>query len=165
MKNELALPPGFNLRLVQAGDEPFLQYLFCSARPELSLLPLPQEQLASLIRQQYEWQQKSYASQYPNATCWVIEVDSEAVGKIMFVHSDAGVHIVDFIIAAASRGRGIGSTILTAFQNHVDIGNTSLSLSVDRQNIRAKQLYQRLGFSLSQSTGTHEQMIWFSSRK
>ena len=165
MENKLVLPPGFNLRLAQVNDEFFFCSLFCSARPELSVLPLPQEQLEALIRQQYEWQQKSYASQYPNATRWVIEVDSEAVGKIMFAHSDAGVHIVDFIVAPLNRGYKIGSTILIALQNYVDIGDTSLSLSVERQNSRAKQLYQRLGFSLSQSTDTHEQMIWFSSHK
>lgn len=165
MKNELKLPTGFSLRLMQPDDDFFLRSLFNSTRPEFSLLPLPQEQLEQLLRQQYEWQQKSYAAHYPHAECWMIEVNSVLVGKIMLTKLNAGMHIIDFIITPEWRGRSVGRTILGALQSYVDRGDTMLSLNVDRQNSRAKQLYQLLGFTLSQSTDTHECLVWSSSDK
>jgi len=160
MNNELILPPGFSLRLAGPDDEHFLRALFCSMRTELTLLPLPPAQLEQLIRQQYEWQQKSYASQYPDAENWIIGVHSGAVGKIMLHSSASLVHIIDFIIAPDWRRRGVGSTILGALKNNVGAKSGILRLSVDRQNVQAKRLYLQQGFVVSQTSDTHEQLVW-----
>lgn len=160
MNNELALPPEFALRLAGAGDVSFLFELFCSARTELALLPLPQVQLEQLMRQQYEWQQNGYASQYPDANTWIIKNDSMKVGKITLFETAGLVHIVDFIIAPNWRSQGIGNTILETLKNHVANNSCVLRLSVDRQNIHAKRLYLRCGFAVSQMSDTHEQLSW-----
>ncbi len=160
MNNELAFPPGFALRLVSVADEIFLFDLFCSSRPELALLPLPQAQLEQLMRQQYDWQQKGYANQYPDANTWIIENHLMSIGKITLFETTGLTHIVDFIIAPDWRSQGIGSTILEALKNYVANKSSVLGLSVDRQNFNAKQLYLRCGFVVSQIFDTHEQLFW-----
>lgn len=160
MTHELMLPPGFNLRVAGPQDEQFLRALFGSARPELALLPLPPAQLEQLITQQYEWQQKSYLSQFSTAENWIIETQSGPVGKIMLHRSESQVHIIDFIIAPDWRSRGVGRTILVALKHYVELTACALRLSVDRQNIRAKRLYVQQGFIVSQTSETHEQMVW-----
>lgn len=160
MKHEFALPPGFNLRLAESHDDQFLRALFGSARPELALLPLPPAQLEQLMGQQYEWQQKSYLGQFPDAENWIIETQSGPVGKIMLHRSESHVHIIDFIIAPDWRRRGVGSTILVTLKNYVGLKARELRLSVDRQNIHAKRLYLQQGFAVSQISDTHEQMVW-----
>lgn len=161
MNKVFGLPAGITLRLASSTDEKLLFELFCSARPELSLLPLPQAQLEQLLRRQYEWQQKGYASQYPDADNWMIETPTGAVGKITLLQSADLVHIIDFIIAPVWRSQGIGSAILGALKNHVANNSCVLRLSVDRQNTHAKRLYLREGFAVSQTSDTHEQLSWF----
>lgn len=156
MSNKWALPPGYSLRLAGQGDDEFLRSLFCSARPELSLLPLPPEQLKQLMQQQYESQQRGYSHRYPQLEHWIIATHSGAVGKIMFERSQSAMHIIDFIITPEWRKRGVGRTILTALKAHAG----SMSLRVDRQNINAKRLYLKLGFVMSQSSDTHDFLIW-----
>jgi len=160
MNNEWVLSPGLGLRLVEKDDEEFLRLLFISARPELGLLPLPPAQLTQLMRQQYELQQLGYLNQYPQLEHWIIATQSGSVGKIMFERLPSAVHIIDFIIAPEWRGRGIGRSILTALKAHAEAGVGVLSLRVDRQNINAKRLYHKLGFVMSQSSDTHEFLVW-----
>ncbi|MDF3014031.1 MAG: family N-acetyltransferase [Cellvibrio sp.] len=160
MENEWMLPSSLNLRLAGNDDGEFLLSLFCSARPELALLPLPPEQLTLMGRQQYEFQQQGYANYYPHAEDWIITADSKAVGKIMFDRSTPTVHIIDFIIAPDWRGRGVGSAILAALKAYVEARADVLSLRVDHRNSHAKRLYQRLGFVMKQSANDHEFMVW-----
>lgn len=160
MSSEWALPPDLTLRIAGHDDEPFLWMLFCSVRPELAQLPLPPDQLTQLMRQQYGFQQHAYNRQYPQAEHWIIEKDGSAVGKILFEYVQSSVHIIDFIVAPEWRGRGIGRSILIALKAYADAKICALSLRVDRQNSSAKRLYQQLGFGLSQSSDTHEFLIW-----
>ena len=160
MNNKLALPSGFLLRPAEASDEGFLFDLFCSTRAELALLPLPHAQLEQLMRQQYEWQQKSYANQYLGANTWIIENNSMDAGKITLFETAGLVHIVDFIIASDWRSQGMGSSVLRALKNYFANNSGVLRLSVDRQNIHARRLYSREGFVMSQMSDTHEQLCW-----
>src|SRR5688572_5051195 len=160
MSSEWVLPPGLDLRLARVDDEEFLLSLFYSARPELAFIPLPPAQLRLLMRQQYEMQQRDYTSRYPHAEHWIITMNAETVGKIMFERSAAALHIIDFIIVPDWRKRGLGSSILAALKGCVDTKVGVLSLCVEHQNIHAQRLYQRLGFIKKQSTDTHELLAW-----
>lgn len=162
MLENLVLPAEFSLRFVQKDDDNFLFALFCATRTEFSLLPLPPQPLEFLLQQQYRLQHAGYATQYPHAMSLVIEYQSVNIGKIVINKSDASVHIVDFAIIPQCRGRGYGSVILESIKAYAQINGATVSLSVDRQNVRAKQLYSRLGFQSSALTETHEWLLWSS---
>ncbi len=160
MIDDLVLPAAYTLRFANKNDEAFLFALFCTARTELSLLPLPAQQLELLLQQQYRSQQAGYAAQYPLAMYLVIAHQSMDIGKIVISQSDSSLHIVDFIIAPASRGHGYGSVVLESVKAYADANRATVSLGVDRQNVRARQLYLRLGFLPHQVSETHEWMLW-----
>lgn len=160
MLEDLVIPAEFCLRFAHKNDDIFLFTLFCSARTELSLLPLPPQQLELLLQQQYRLQQAGYATQYPLAVTLVIEYQSVNIGKIVINKSDASVHIVDFAIAPQYRGYGYGSVILESLKAYAQVASTTVTLGVDRQNVRARHLYQRLGFLPYEVSETHEWMLW-----
>lgn len=160
MIENLVLPAELCLRFAHKNDDAFLYALFCSVRPELSSLPLPPSQLEHLLQQQYRLQQVGYAAQYPLAMTLVIEYQSMNIGKIVINQSNASVHVVDFAIVPQYRGCGYGSVILESVKAYAHIHGATVSLSVDRQNLRARQLYQRLGFLSYELSETHEWMLW-----
>jgi len=163
MIDELILPTDISLRRVSVQDEPFLWALFGALRADLALLPLPAAQVELLMRQQYRFQQQGYANQFPLAESWVIEYQSIPVGKIMLDCTATGVHVIDIALVPECRSRGIGSGVLVAIRGYVGKRAGVLSLSVDRQNIAAKRLYDRLGFVVCQQTATHDGLQWVSS--
>ncbi|UUA74058.1 GNAT family N-acetyltransferase [Cellvibrio sp. QJXJ] len=158
MEKNIFLPAGICVRLADATDDAFLFSLFCEARPELAYLPLPPAQVETLLAQQYQLQQRGYANQYPTARNWIIECESQVVGKIMLAELVNFIHIVDFVIAFSWRSRGIGSAVLNAAKHYASAQSLGLSLQVERQNIAAKRLYTRIGFNVCQLTATHEAM-------
>jgi len=160
MIEDLVLPAAYSLRFVHKEDDTFLFALFCSTRSEFSLLPLPPQQLELLLRQQYRSQQLGYAAQYPDAITLVIEYQSVSIGKIVLNKSDTSVHIVDFAIVPQARGCGYGSVILQSVKAYAHADGKKVSLGVDRQNVRARQLYLRLGFLPYEVSETHEWMLW-----
>lgn len=158
MKDIMLLPAGIGMRLADAADDAFLFSLFCAARPELAHLPLPPAQVEILLAQQYQLQQRGYANQYPQASNWIVEYESQRVGKIMLAELANFVHIVDFVVASGWRGRGIGSAVLSALKDGASAQSLGLSLQVERQNVAARRLYVRFGFEGRQLTATHEAM-------
>lgn len=160
MIEDLILTPGFNLRTLNENDDAFLFSLFCSSRTELTSLPLPPEQLELLLRQQYKFQQTGYATQYPQALALIIEYQSLPIGKIILNKTDKSVHVVDIAITPQSRGQGYGSMILQALKNYAQARDLGVSLGVDPQNIKARQLYLRLGFNIYESSETHAWLRW-----
>ncbi len=160
MIEDLVLPAAYSLRFVHKNDDAFLFALFCSARAELSLLPLPPQQLELLLQQQYRLQQAGYATQYPLAVTLVIEYQSVNIGKIVINKSDTSVHIVDFVIVPQYRGYGYGSVVLESVKAYAHGSGATVSLGVDRQNVRARQLYLRLGFLPYEVSETHEWLLW-----
>lgn len=160
MIEDIVLPKAYSLRYVHKNDDAFVFALFCSARTELSLLPLPPRQQELLVQQQYGLQQVAYAAQYPQAITLVIEYQSVTIGKIMINPSVHCVHIVDLVIAAQFRGYGYGSVILDSVKAYAQAKGASVSLGVDRQNTRAKQLYLRLGFLPFEISPTQEWLSW-----
>lgn len=160
MVEDIALPAEFSLSVANDSHDHFLFSLFCSARPELSSLPLPPQQLELLLQQQHKLQQTGYAAQYPHAIALIIKYQSLSIGKIILNKTDKSVHLVDFIIAPQWRGQGYGSVILQALKHYAHTYGVLVSLSVDQQNLKAKQLYLRLGFVTYDSSETHEWLCW-----
>jgi len=57
-------------------------------------------------------------------------------------------HIADIVVAPDQRGRGVGQALIAAAQEWArDRGYRLLSLNVLLENMPARQLYERLGFS------------------
>lgn len=67
----------------------------------------------------------------------------------------------ELVILPEFQGKGLGTAVLRRMQENAAAQNIPIRLQVLKAN-RAQQLYSRLGFRVSGSTGTHVQMEWRS---
>lgn len=153
------------LRKADSRDDCFLQQLFCSSRPHLAQIPMPAEFVDALVQQQYDMQRSSYARQFPGYLDFLILLHQQPIGNLKLHEDDriGSLHLLDINFLPSHRGRGHGSTLLRALQTQAAQQNWVLRLSVDRQNWRAKKLYNALDFQLETTSATHEEMIWHSA--
>lgn len=138
------------LRPATIADTPFVRALFHADRaPQFAGVPQPL--LATLLDQQLRAQQIGYRQAFPDAEHLIVIGDGHAVGRIIVACAGEGdrraLHIVDILMIPEARGRGLGTEILTALgRTAVALGATSMRLAVLATNLRARQLYDRLGF-------------------
>jgi RimJ/RimL family protein N-acetyltransferase len=162
MLDEILLPEEFTLRVAKTEDQSFSEALFCSTREYLYLLPIPKPQVDLLLKQQFVLQQSSYSQRFPKAVNFIVEFNDEPIGKITLNQSKYDLHIIDMVLAQKVRNKGYGTKILRAIQLSTKKQNGQLTLAVDQQNILAKKLYLALGFKITESSDTHDTMIWIA---
>jgi len=160
MLSNIRLSDGLTLRPAAAADRALQLQLFASAREHLLRLPMASAQIAQFIEQQFQLQQAHYARQWPHAKNWIVQCAGRDIGYLTLSHSEDSLHIVDIALDPGARGKGYGTAILRALQAAAEQRCIPLSLSVDRQNPRAKNLYQALGFQISGTSTTHQAMLW-----
>lgn len=77
----------------------------------------------------------------------VLQVDDEDVGFITTRRLTAATTEVHTLcVAPRVQGRGIGSSVIRELTRAADRDGTELELSVLKENPRARQFYERLGF-------------------
>jgi ribosomal protein S18 acetylase RimI-like enzyme len=157
---DISLPFGLALRVMRSQDQDFLELLFASTRDYLHQMPIPKTQIDFLIKQQYVMQQASYARAFPAAETLIIELHSKPVGKIILKNTSASLHIIDVAFIKDMCGKGFGSALLRALKDVAAQQVRPLRLAVDHQNYRAKKLYLALGFTLVESSSTHDTLLW-----
>jgi len=157
---DISLPFGLSLRLMQPQDQAFAEMLFISTRDYLYQMPIPKDQIDFLVKQQFVMQQASYASTFPSAEAFIIEQYSQPIGKIILNNTLANLHIVDIAFINDMRGKGFGTSILRALKKNASQHSRALYLAVDQQNYRARKLYLSLGFTLIESSSTHDTLFW-----
>jgi ribosomal protein S18 acetylase RimI-like enzyme len=168
--------PACHLRRLTAADEPFCRSLFHEHRAApFAPLDLSEDILRSMLDQQFEAQRIGYARQFPDAEHLIIAHGGVDVGRLILTlqRSPAGpseadakpslpgvtLHLIDILIAAAERRRGIGSEIIEELARAArELGATRFTLSVLQGNDAARRLYERLGF-VTIEDGVHVTMI------
>lgn len=157
---DISLPLGLGLRVMQTRDQEFAEILFFSTRNYLYQMPIPKNQVDFLMRQQYLMQQASYASSFPSSETFIIELYSKPIGKIVLNNTNASLHIIDIALIDPMRGKGFGRALLRALKTYAIQQRQALRLAVDQHNTRAKKLYLELGFTVVESSTTHDTLLW-----
>lgn len=85
----------------------------------------------------------------------VIEVDGRFVGFVQCCRSHSCCEVVELHLLQAYRGHGIGSHILHHLQEACMAQKLKLRIGCFKDNHRAKQLYEKLGFIQMEETATH----------
>lgn len=160
MLREVSLPLGLGLRALQPQDQAFSEALFASTRDYFYNMPIPQSQIDFLIKQQFQLQQASYAASFPSAEHYIVELFNKPIGKIIVNSTTADLHIIDIALMSDMRAKGFGSMILRALKQSATQDMRTVRLAVDQQNSRAKKLYLSLGFTLIESSSTHDTLLW-----
>jgi len=160
------LPAGVSLRPAREADQPFLQRLFRSVRwDELAPTGWPDPVKVDFLASQFDLQQRHYRLAFAGADFDVIEHDGAAIGRLSVDRTTPDLHLVEIALAPEWRGRGVGGALLAQLQNEVRCGRGArIVLNVERTNVDAQRLYQRLGFTESPPTspypGLSVEMVW-----
>jgi len=108
-------------------------------------------QVAAIERTIYThpWSRGNFAdSLAAGYQCWVLEREHELVGyAVMMLAADEG-HLLNLSIASEHQGQGLGADfvrfLLKVARDH---GTQKIYLEVRPTNVRARALYERLGFT------------------
>ena len=149
------LPSGITLRPAGASDRDFLLRVYASTREqELRLVNWSADQKAAFVQMQFGAQDSYYREQYARATFDVIEVESEAAGRLYVDRLEDEIRIIDITLLPEHRGRGIGTTLIRQLLDEAAAGRKRLSIHVERHN-PARRLYERLGFAMVADRGVY----------
>jgi GNAT superfamily N-acetyltransferase len=129
-------------RPVTPDDGRFLYDLYADTHPDLASLPLPADQIAMLMRMQFEAQSSAYDMQYPASRHDVILLNDSPVGRLWTFETDSSVHIVDISLKSGVRRQGIGTL---AYQQ-VMADAARITCSVFRFNLPSLSFHSKLGF-------------------
>jgi len=152
------------LRPVLAGDEAFLLDVFASTRElERAGAEWTEASWDAFLHSQLEAQRTHYEARFPGSVHQVILHDSVPVGRIWVYRGQDEIRLLDIAILPERRGRGIGSHLIRELQVEAQAAALPLRHSVEIDNPRARQLYERLGFAPIQTRGIHTLMEWRSS--
>jgi ribosomal protein S18 acetylase RimI-like enzyme len=148
------------LRPEREDDLAFRFRLFCDARPDLALLPLPPAAREQIVTMQFRAQTMSYRAAFPAARFDIIELEGAPIGRIVVDRSGTAVHIVDQALSPQFRNLGIGSTIMRSLMREAERAGRALRLQVASDNAAALRLYLRLGFVPLEAAPSHAMLEW-----
>ena len=153
------------LRPVAHADDSFLFELYAGTRAEeMALVPWSEGQKHTFVRQQFEAQRQHYQKLYPDATHHIILCGEREVGRMYVARLPAEIRIVDLIVAAAERNRGIGTLLLQSLMEESEQAEKPLRIYVESFN-PSTRLFQRLGFVPGDQQGIHVLMAWSANPK
>jgi ribosomal protein S18 acetylase RimI-like enzyme len=143
-----------------AEDEPFLYRLYVSTRePEMRMVPWPDEQKTTFLRQQFSAQTTHYKTHYAGADYSIILYDGKPAGRLYLHQKPDDLRIMEILLAPEYRGSGIGTTLLREILDRAAAGGHSVSIHVEQEN-PALRLYERLGFRQIDTFGVYLLMEW-----
>jgi len=140
-------------RTVADADRGFLLDLYADGRAaELAPTPWTDAQKRAFIEMQFTAQSKSYAEHHPHASHEIICVAGRPVGRLYLSRHGRAFHILDLLIATASRRGGIGSQVLAGILEQADRENKPTTVYVESFN-PSLRLFKRLGFQIASENG------------
>jgi ribosomal protein S18 acetylase RimI-like enzyme len=148
-------------RAEQDGDAAFLFALFCRSRaPGEDLAFFDPALREQLMRSQFIGQSASYRAAFPDARYEIVEQGGAPAGRIVWERSGEALRLIDIALLPDRRRRGIGTGLIRSLMARAREAGLPLRLSVAMHNGDALRLYQRLGFSPTESAPPMIEMEW-----
>jgi ribosomal protein S18 acetylase RimI-like enzyme len=150
-----------SLRLVTEADSGFIEKVYFSTRiDEFVMLGWQPEQLEAFLKMQSDYQQRAYKMQFPAAENSLILHAENPVGRMIVDRTADYLLLVDIALLTEYRGNGIGAFLIRQLQEEAAEANKPLLLEVEKANIKAKKLYESLGFTINGETDLRIGMKW-----
>jgi ribosomal protein S18 acetylase RimI-like enzyme len=101
------------------------------------------------------WQRAHFASRFHPPGVSVITAEGRDVGTLWLDRGPAEIYVVEIQVAPEMQGRGIGSAVLRRVLAEGAASARPVTLQVLRVNVRARRLYERLGFAMTGEADPH----------
>jgi ribosomal protein S18 acetylase RimI-like enzyme len=92
-----------------------------------------------------EWTRKQVCGEVPDSTTSVIEVGGEPAGRLRITRSGDRIELSGIQLLPRVQGHGIGSAIIEGLKAEAEVAGVPLDIGVEKDNPRARRLYERLG--------------------
>ncbi len=156
-----AMPQGISVRPATQNDQPFLELLYRSSRPDLQLIDGDPELIETVVAQQMQVLEQGAGNQYPNAMHLIIEKTQHNVGALVVDFGPNEVRVIYIAFIPVARGFGYGKAVLQGVLQAAAANHAPVAVVVWRSNPGAKKIYLELGFKVEESTPMAERMIWY----
>lgn len=151
--------PAISLRPILPEDAEFLYEVYASTRAdELAHIPWSEAQLKAFLKMQLNARDQSYRMYYEGIDDRIILSGDQPIGRLILVRSDEEIRLADVALLPEYRRGGTGTSLIKELMT--EAGNTQrpIRLQVEKPNVQAKRLYERLGFTTTGENDTHVQM-------
>jgi GNAT superfamily N-acetyltransferase len=88
---------------------------------------------------------KEVRGEVPGSTTSVIESGGERAGRLRVTRSTDGIELSGIQLLPHVQGRGIGTAIIEDLKSEAKAAGIPLDIGVEKDNPRARRLYERLG--------------------
>ncbi len=149
------------LRPAEGADEELLFAVYASTRrDEVTAFGWDEAQQEEFLRMQYNTQRAAYRVQSPHAEYSVITVNGMPAGRMIVDRSGANISLTDIAVLPGFRGKGIASHLIGELQNEATGTARGIVLHVDKVNVAARRLYEKMGFVAAAETELTIEMRW-----
>lgn len=111
------------------------------------------------------WQMKYHAEDFNPEILSIIEVNGEPAGSLEVYSENDNMIVSGLYIIDAYQNLNIGTRIMSTILDEAKLKNANVRLQVLKVNLKAKTLYEKLGFKVYNETEKHFQMIYYFSDK
>jgi ribosomal protein S18 acetylase RimI-like enzyme len=151
--------PAVSLRSIQPGDEDFLYEVYAGTRAEeLAHIPWSAAQLEAFLRMQLNARDQSYRMYYEGIDDRIILLEGQPIGRLIVVRTEEELRLADIALLPEYRNSGAGTALIKDLLAEASETLRPMRLQVEKPNVRAKRLYDRLGFATTGENITHFQM-------
>jgi ribosomal protein S18 acetylase RimI-like enzyme len=102
----------------------------------------------------------SHRGAIPESTTSVIEFRGERVGRLRVIRSLNGIELSGIQLLPRVQSRGIGTSIIEALKAEALSAGACLDIGVEKDNPRARRLYERLGCVLVAEDEEEYKLRW-----
>ncbi|RYG61034.1 MAG: N-acetyltransferase [Alphaproteobacteria bacterium] len=113
----------------------------------------------AVVEEMFGWdeavQDRMTGESFDRGDVYLVWHADERIGVVAWDVKDATLTVHDIYLLPEHQGHGYGSRILQDFMNNPSGGYDRIDLQTLKLNMRARALYERLGFEVYDATETH----------
>jgi ribosomal protein S18 acetylase RimI-like enzyme len=107
-----------------------------------------------------EWTKQQLGDLTAGSMTYVVSVAGERAGRLRVVRSQDSIELAGIQLLPRFQSRGLGTAVINGLKAEAVARGVSLELGVEKDNPRARALYERLGFVLTGHTDNEFRMRW-----
>lgn len=141
-------------------DNEYLLMLFESSRPDLKLIDQTMNKVEKVefLKMQFALQDHHYKTHYPGASFQIMRWQNRDIGRLYLHEGKKTIEILDITIDPKFRSKGIGKSVMNSIIKKAEKKGKKVKIYVSKNN-RAINLYNRLGFTISDDLDVYHEMI------
>ncbi len=117
-------------------------------------------QVDAFLRTQFAARQQVYRTRYPIADSRIVLYQNTPAGRFLINRLESAISIIDIAVVPAYRRRGIASFLIAELKTEAADSDRSIELKVDRVNLKARRLYENMGFTVTTESDLLLAMEW-----